>query len=228
MRRSTPTVCPTSPAGARWSGRTPGREHRYVSNIEVREDGGTPGFLQAIRAALAITLKDLLGVERMLERERTQVRALLTGLSGLPGLHLLASHIDDRLGIASFYLDDLHYNLVVRLLSDRFGVQARGGCSCAGTYGHYLLHVGRQQSQAITSRIDQGDLSGKPGWVRLSIHPTTPDDEIAYIIEAVEAVAREGARWAAEYDYVAALNEFRPKSGVANDTVRHWFDLGSA
>ncbi len=219
---------PDQPGGGTVEWTNPWQEHRYISNIEVREDGGTPGFMQAIRAALAIRLKESLGVERMLAREREQVQALLGGLARVPGLHLLASHVDDRLGIASFYLDALHYNLVVRLLSDRFGVQARGGCSCAGTYGHYLLHVGRQQSQAITSRIDRGDLSAKPGWVRLSIHPTTPDAEIAVIVDAVDAIAREGARWAADYEYVAPLNEFRPRSAATDDTARRWFDLGDA
>jgi selenocysteine lyase/cysteine desulfurase len=155
-----------------------------------------------------------------------QVRLFLAGLQRIQGLHVLASHVDDRLGIASFYIDDLHYNLVVRLLSDRFGVQARGGCSCAGTYGHYLLHVGRQQSQAITSRIDRGDLSAKPGWVRLSIHPTTTDAEIAFLVEAVSAIALEGRRWADDYDYSPVSNEYRHRAAPPDDTARRWFDLG--
>jgi hypothetical protein len=116
----------------------------------------------------------------------------------------------------------------VRLLSDRFGIQARGGCSCAGTYGHYLLHVGRQQSEAITSRIDRGDLSGKPGWVRLSIHPTTPDAEIDLLVDAVDAIAREGERWGHDYEYSPSCNEYRHREARDTGTVRRWFDLGDA
>jgi len=219
---------PDQPGGGTVEWTNPWLEHRYITNIEVREDGGTPGFLQAFRAALAIRLKESLGTDRILQHERRQVPRLLRGLDGIPGVHVLASHVVERLGIASFYIDHLHYHLVVRLLSDRFGIQARGGCSCAGTYGHYLLHVGRQQSQDITSRIDRGDLSVKPGWVRLSIHPTTPDAEIDAIVGAVDAVARDGERWAGDYLYSASSNEFRHRSAPGDDTVRRWFDLGDA
>jgi selenocysteine lyase/cysteine desulfurase len=219
---------PDQPGGGTVEWTNPWLEHRYIENIEVREDGGTPGFLQAIRAALAIRLKDALGVERMLHREHAQVSRLLGGLEQVPGLQMLAPDVRDRLGIVSFYIDGLHYNLVVRLLSDRFGIQARGGCSCAGTYGHYLLHVEREQSRAITSKIDEGDLSGKPGWVRVSIHPTTPDTEIEAIVHAVDAVAREGSRWSGDYLYSSASNEFRHRGFAPDVRPRRWFDLGAA
>jgi selenocysteine lyase/cysteine desulfurase len=218
---------PDHPGGGTVEWTNPWLEHRYIANIEAREDGGTPGFLQAIRAALAIRLKEQLGTERMLQREHGQVRRLLAGLEAVPGLTLLAPHVRDRLGIVSFYFDRLHFNLVVRLLSDRFGIQSRGGCSCAGTYGHYLLHVSPEQSHEITSRIDRGDLSGKPGWVRVSIHPTTPDEEIDAIVEGVDAIARSGQRWAQDYVYSAATNEFRHRSLVHDDTVARWFELES-
>ncbi|OFW11560.1 MAG: selenocysteine lyase [Acidobacteria bacterium RIFCSPLOWO2_02_FULL_67_36] len=219
---------PDQPGGGTVEWTNPWLEHRYITNIEVREDGGTPGFLQAIRAALAIRLKDSLGTDRILQREHGQARRLLRGLGGIAGVHVLAAHVDERLGIVSFYFDRLHYNLVVRLLNDRFGVQARGGCSCAGTYGHYLLHVGRQQSEAITSRIDHGDLSTKPGWVRLSIHPTTPDAEIDVLVEAVDAIARNGGLWAGDYVYSTASNEFHHTRARDEGTTRGWFDLADA
>lgn len=219
---------PDQPGGGTVEWTNPWQEHRYITNIEVREDGGTPGFMQAIRAALSIRLKESLDTGCILRREHDQVRRLLRGLEGIPGAHVLAAHVHERLGIASFYLDHLHYNLVVRLLSDRFGIQSRGGCSCAGTYGHYLLHVGRQQSEAITSRIDRGDLSVKPGWVRLSIHPTTPDAEIDTLVEAVDAIAREGERWGRDYVYSPTSNEFRHTRAEASGAVRRWFDLAGA
>ena len=144
------------------------------TSIEVREDGGTPGFLQAIKAGLAVRLKESMGVERMLAREHEIVAALLGGLRSVPKLHLLAGHIDDRLGIISFYVEDLHYNLVVKLLNDRFGIQVRGGCSCAGTYGHYLLHVDPQRS----GRDHRQDRSWRPvGEARVGATVDPPDDD---------------------------------------------------
>ena len=105
----------------------------------------------------------------------------------IPALHILAGNIEHRLGAISFYVDNIHYNLIVKLLNDRFGVQVRGGCSCAGTYGHYLLHVDPNHSKTITDKIDQGDLSEKPGWVRLSIHPTMTDNELRTTIDGIGA-----------------------------------------
>ena len=81
------------------------------------------------------------------------------------------------MGVVSFYIDDLHYNLGVKLLNDRFGIQTRGGCSCAGTYGHFLLHVDQQMSHELTDEISIGELVRKPGWIRMSIHPTTTDND---------------------------------------------------
>lgn len=119
----------------------------------------------------------------------------------------------------------LHYNLIVRLLNDRFGVQARGGGSCAGTYGHYLLHVDPTRSKAITDRIDQGDLSEKPGWVQLSFHPTTTTAELTYALGAVEQIATHGARWAEDSLYDPHTNEFVHRTWDAGwrGVVQEWF-----
>jgi selenocysteine lyase/cysteine desulfurase len=220
---------PDQPGGGTVNWTNPWRRHSFVSNIEVREDGGTPGFLQAIKAALAVRLKEAMDVDRMLGREHEIVGALFAGLRSMPRLHLLAGHLTDRLGIISFYVEDLHYNLVVKLLNDRFGVQTRGGCSCAGTYGHYLLHVDPQRSGRITDKIDHGDLSEKPGWVRLSIHPTTTDAEAQYLLGAIEAVVEKGADWAVDYSYSPITNEFShlrmPDNAPA--IVQGWFDLAA-
>src|SRR5690606_27055647 len=120
------------------------------------------------------------------KREKELVVAALDGLKQIPGLHILAQNAYDRLGAISFYVENIHYNLIVKLLNDRYGVQVRGGCSCAGTYGHYLLHVDPTRSKQITDKIDLGDLSDKPGWVRMSIHPTMTDEELEIIINAVK------------------------------------------
>lgn len=218
---------PDQPGGGTVLWTNPWHEHSYISDIEVREDGGTPAFLQTIKAALAVKLKDAMGVERMLAREHEMVPRLLDGLHEIPRLHVLAGHVRERLGIFSFYVEHLHYNLVVRLLNDRFGVQVRGGCSCAGTYGHFLLHVDPNRSRAITTKIEHGDFSEKPGWVRLSIHPTTPDAEVDYLLEAVDAVARHGEAWAKDYAYCSRANEFRHRQQAARDgaDVPEWFEL---
>jgi selenocysteine lyase/cysteine desulfurase len=146
-------------------------------------------------------------------------------LRQIPRVHLLAPGCRHRLAILSFYIEDLHYNLVVRLLSDRFGVQSRGGCSCAGTYGHYLLNVDPERSKDITDRIDRGDLSGKPGWVRLSFHPTTTTAEVEHCVEAVEAIVGNGAAWAKDYTYSPHTNEYSHNSGWrgVQDLVTAWF-----
>jgi len=203
----------------------PWGQYAFVEDVELREDGGTPPFLQTIKAALAVQLKDEMGVEAMGERERAIVGFAMDALRAIPKVHVLAPGCRHRLAILSFYVEDLHYNLVVRLLNDRFGIQSRGGCSCAGTYGHYLLNVDPQRSKRITDRIDRGDLSEKPGWVRLSFHPTSTTAEVERCVEAVEAVVRNGAAWAADYTYSPHVNEFSHNSGrgEARDLVTSWF-----
>jgi len=220
---------PDQPGGGTVNWTNPWKQHRFVDNIEAREDGGTPGFLQAIKAALAIRLKEEMAVDRMLAREHELVPFMLNGLRAIPRVHLLADQVEQRLGIFSFYVEDLHYNLAVKLLDDRFGVQARGGCSCAGTYGHYLLHVDPTRSHLITDKIDHGDLSEKPGWVRLSIHPTTTNEEAREIVDAVAEVVAHGDDWGRDYTYNCHTNEFSHVRGAPNVAgVKTWFDMGRA
>jgi len=217
---------PDQPGGGTVNWTNPWKEHSFVDNIEVREDGGTPGFLQAIKAALAIRLKEEMGVDRMLAREHELLPILFAGLRSIPGVHLLADQVEDRLAILSFYVEDMHYNLVVKLLNDRFGVQVRGGCSCAGTYGHYLLHVDPTRSHAITAKIDEGDLSDKPGWVRMSVHPTTTTDEAHALVDAVRAVVTHASTWERDYVYSPKTNEFQHIHAPADGPdIRQCFDL---
>jgi len=162
---------PDMPGGGTVAWTNPWGGHSYFDDIEIREDGGTPAFLQTIKAALCIQLKEKMGVENMLHREEEMLNILFDGLKQIPTVHILAGQVEKRLGVVSFYIDGIHFNLAVKLLNDRFGIQTRGGCSCAGTYGHYLLNINEEISRSITSKIDEGDLSSKPGWVRISIHP---------------------------------------------------------
>ena len=204
---------PDNPGGGTVDWTNPWGKHKYLDDIEMREDGGTPSFLQTIKTALCIKLKDEIGTEQMLAREEEQLEILWKGLKKIPNLHLLARNQPKRLGVLSFYIEDLHYNLGVRLLNDKFGIQVRGGCSCAGTYGHYLLHVDHDTSDAITEAISFGDLSAKPGWIRLSIHPTMSEAEIRYLLKSIEDLAQNFHVWEKDYEYSPKTNEYAFKEG---------------
>ena len=204
----------------------PWGEHKYLESIEAREDGGTPAFLQTIRTALCVQLKEQMDVRKMLAREEEQLAIIWKVFDQIPNLNLLAQQHRQRLGVISFYISNLHYNLGVRILNDRFGIQVRGGCSCAGTYGHYLLNVDQQFSHSITDKINRGDLTDKPGWIRMSFHPTTTDQEMEYILDAIEQVAKHFNEWKQDYRYDLKTNEFIHLSGVSEETklVEEWFN----
>lgn len=217
---------PDQPGGGTVSWTNPWGGHRYVEDIETREDGGTPGFMQTIRAALAMKLKEKMDPQKMQAREEEQLDRLWPRLEKIPNLHLLADNVRERLGALSFYIDDCHYNLVVSLLNDRYGIQTRGGCSCAGTYGHYLLHVDPDYSQQITDLIDRGDLSLKPGWVRLSLHPIMTNAEIDYMAEALEYLAAHWRDYADDYHRLPGTTEYQHRqAGQHRALAENWLEL---
>lgn len=222
-------TAPDQPGGGTVEWTNPWGEYKYIDNIEAREDGGTPGFLQAIRTALAIELKNAMGTKNMMKREEQLLEIAFEKLSKIPNLHMLADNIKHRLGVISFYVIGLHYNLIVKLLNDRYGIQVRGGCACAGTYGHFLLDVSYQKSHTITSKINLGDLSEKPGWVRLSLHPTMTDEELNFIISAIAEVAENGAQWEKEYKYNNRTNEFYTnwKPERYSEKMNQWFSFNN-
>ncbi len=216
---------PDNPGGGTVDWTNPWGGHKYIDEIEAREDGGTPAFLQTIKVALCCQLKEEMGVENILQREHELLDMIWRRFSRIDNLHVLAHQHRDRLGVISFYIDGLHYNLGVKLLNDRYGIQVRGGCSCAGTYGHYLLHVDPNRSKCITDEIAKGNLSKKPGWIRMSIHPTTTNEEMSYILDAVEALAHHHQDWAEDYEYQLHTNEFSCKKDVGFEPklVEKWF-----
>ena len=217
---------PDLPGGGTVDWTNPWGEYKFIDNIEVREDGGTPGFIQAIRTALSLELKNQMGIAAMHRREKELLKRAFPALRRIPGLHILADSVEDRLGVISFYIDSIHYNLIVRLLSDRFGIQVRGGCVCAGTYGHYLLNVTHAESKVITDKINRGDLSEKPGWVRLSIHPTLKDQELDFILDAIAQIQRNHSKWGMDYSYDSNTNEFMYNGGFKDFlNVESWFEL---
>jgi selenocysteine lyase/cysteine desulfurase len=199
---------PDQPGGGTVDWTNPWGEYKYIDDIEIREDGGTPGFLQAFRIALAIDLKNRMGVENIRKREEEMLDILFPALKAVPGVHILAEEHASRLGSISFYIDGLHYNLLVSLLNDKYGIQVRGGCACAGTYGHYLLDVSYEKSRNITDKITHGDLSEKPGWVRMSVHPTMSNQELYYILDAISDIAANFLVYSKDYQYDKFRNEF--------------------
>jgi len=218
---------PDNPGGGTVDWTNPWGEYKYIDDIEIREDGGTPGFLQAIRTALAIEVKNQLQTPLMKEREHQLVKKAFEGFRKISGVHILADNVEDRLGAFSFYMENIHFNLVVKLLNDRFGIQVRGGCACAGTYGHFLLDVSYDKSKKITDLINHGDLSQKPGWIRASIHPTMTDQELDLLIFAVEQIQLNHKIWGNDYVYNKLTNEFRHQNEPIDKTVRisPWFNL---
>ena len=216
---------PDCPGGGTVSWTNPWGEHKYVDNIEDREDGGTPGFLQVMKTALVIQLKDKMGVENILKREHELVDYVFKRLENHAAINILASKHKNRLGVISFYINNLHFNLGVKLLNDRFGIQTRGGCSCAGTYGHFLLHVDQEMSNDLIKQISLGELIKKPGWIRMSIHPTTTTEEIEFVCDAIIDLSNNFEIWSLDYDYNTVSNEFINKkaTNLEVEMVEKWF-----
>ncbi|HEV3325679.1 MAG TPA: aminotransferase class V-fold PLP-dependent enzyme, partial [Puia sp.] len=199
---------PDQPGGGTLLYSNPWGGREYIEDIEAREDGGTPPILQGIKAGLCVRLKEEMGVAPMREREAEMVGRLMERLSEVAGIEVLAANQRKRLGVVSFVVKGAHYHLMVKMLNDRFGIQARGGCSCAGTYGHFLLGIDRERSEGIRDAVLAGDLQSKPGWVRLSLHPTMTDAEIDYITDAVESTVERYTEWEKDYAYDPARNEY--------------------
>ncbi|REE83531.1 selenocysteine lyase/cysteine desulfurase [Lutibacter oceani] len=218
-------LVPDNPGGGTVNYTNPWGDHDYIDDIETREDGGTPGFLQTIKIALAIQLKEQMGVKNILDREHEINKIIFNKLSKISNLKILAPEHTNRLGIFSFYIENVHFNLIVKLLNDKFGVQTRGGCSCAGTYGHYLLHVDQYTSKNIEEKIHEGCLMERPGWIRMSIHPTISNKEVLFVCESIKQVAENWKEWGKDYDYNSAKNEFIHKTANAIETslVNNWF-----
>ena len=219
---------PDSPGGGTVDWTNPWGEHKYVNDIQSREDGGTPAFLQTIKTAMVLQLKEEMGVRNILNRELEIHKIVWGNFLQLKNVHILASNFSERLGIYSFYIDGLHFNLAVQLLNDRFGIQVRGGCSCAGTYGHILLNVEKDESCSITTKINEGDLTSKPGWIRMSTHPTMTNEEVNFIMNAIEELSHKHKEWSVDYKYNKKTNEFCYKKNIFalknKERAKNWFN----
>jgi selenocysteine lyase/cysteine desulfurase len=194
-------------------------EHHYLDDIEQREDGGTPDIVGSIRAGLVFRLKQAVGVETIKAHEERAIRRAIAAWSDEPNLEVLGNPHAARLSIVSFVVHHgdrrLHHDLVVALLNDLFGIQARGGCSCAGPYGHRLLGIDEERSHAYERVIEGGCGGLKPGWVRINFTWFLTDAVIDFLIEAVRLVARDGWRLLDDYRFDPVSGGWSHRAGQA-------------
>jgi selenocysteine lyase/cysteine desulfurase len=183
-------------------------EHVYLGDAEQREEGGTPAIIESIRAGLVFQLKDAVGAETIREREEDFIERALERWFEAPGLEVLGSRECPRLSIVSFVVRHgsryLHHNYVVALLNDLFGIQSRGGCSCAGPYGHRLLGIDIATSHEFEREITRGCEGIKPGWVRVNFNYFIDERVFEYVLAAVEMIAADGWRLLPHYRHDAA------------------------
>ncbi len=193
------------------------REHRYLDDIERREEGGTPAIVESIRAGLVFQLKDAVGLEAIREREESFIHRAMRRWQEHPCIEILGSHDLPRLSIVSFVVrrDEryLHHNFVVAVLNDLFGIQSRGGCSCAGPYGHRLLGIDLETSRGFEREIARGCEGIKPGWVRVNFNYFLTEAVFNYVLEAVDLVASQGWKLLPRYRFDAPSGMWRHLDG---------------
>ena len=200
-------------------------EHSYLADPAHREEGGTPAIVEAVRAGLVFRLKEAVGVDTIRAREDEFLRRAVAAWQAEPGLEILGNLDAERLSILSFVVRGrdrsyLHHNFVVAVLNDLFGIQARGGCSCAGPYGHRLLGIDLERSHAFEREISGGCEGIKPGWVRVNFNYFISDAVADYVIEAVRMVARDGWRLLDDYGFDPDTGLWRHRDGVVEPPVR--------
>jgi selenocysteine lyase/cysteine desulfurase len=179
--------------------------HAYLDDPVAREEGGTPAIVESIRAGLVVALKEAVGTGLIAAREEQLWRHVLRRWADIPQIEVLGNQRSRRLSIVSFRIrrgtQYLHHNFVVAVLNDLFGIQARGGCSCAGPYGHRLLAIGAASSHALREEVGHGCDGIKPGWARVNLNYFISAAQADYIAAAVELVAADGYRLLPDYRF---------------------------
>ena len=208
---------PTVPGGGTVAYVNP-TEHVYLADVEHREEGGTPAIVESIRAGLVFQLKEAVGVAAIREREEAFIDRAIERWRANPALEILGNPALPRLSIVSFVVRHrgryLHHNYVVALLNDLFGIQARGGCSCAGPYGHRLLGIDIEHSHAFEREISRGCEGIKPGWVRVNFNYFISEATFEFVVEAVDLVARDGWRLLPQYRFDPVTGLWRHRAGA--------------
>jgi selenocysteine lyase/cysteine desulfurase len=199
--------------------------HRYLDDPVAREEGGTPAIVESIRAGLVFALKQAVGTDLIQAREERLWQQVLTRWEGQSAIEILGSHQAQRLAVISFRIRHgdgqyLHHNFVVALLNDLFGIQARGGCSCAGPYGHRLLAIGSARSHALREEIGHGCEGIKPGWTRVNLNYFISAAAAGYIADAVELIAAGGYRLLPAYRFDPHTGLWRHTGGVPEPPLR--------
>ncbi|MEX2962353.1 aminotransferase class V-fold PLP-dependent enzyme [Microbulbifer sp. TYP-18] len=206
-------------------------KHTYLPAGERREEAGTPAIVESIRAGLVFELKDMVGAEEIEARERHWLQRAFGRWRDNPNIEILGGTEMPRVGIVSLHIlrdgRPLHHGFVVALLNDLFGIQVRGGCSCAGPYGHYLLHLTPEQSESLEKVVSAGESLLKPGWVRLNFNYFLDQETADYLLEAVELIAELGYRLLPYYQYDVVAGVWRYQGRPAEPTLRLRLD-GSA
>jgi selenocysteine lyase/cysteine desulfurase len=188
-------------------------EHVYVDDPVMREEGGTPAIIESIRAGLVFQLKDAVGADSIREREVDFIQRAIASWSQNENIAILGNKEAWRLSIVSFIVRHrrayLHHNFVVALLNDLFGIQSRGGCGCAGPYGHRLLGIDIDTSKEFEREIVRGCEGIKPGWVRVNFNYFLSETQFQFIIDAIHLVARDGWRLLPHYRFDPDTGEWR-------------------
>ncbi len=200
-------------------------DHAYLADPEHREEGGTPAIIESIRAGLVFQLKGAVGVESIRAAEDRFLERAVASWSEEPAIEILGNLDAERLSILSFVVRApsgryLHHNFVVAVLNDLFGIQSRGGCSCAGPYGHRLLGIDIERSHEFEREITGGCEGIKPGWVRVNFNYFLSDAVADYLIAAVRLVAREGWRLLGDYRFDVATGIWTHREGVVEPPLR--------
>jgi selenocysteine lyase/cysteine desulfurase len=215
---------PSTPGGGTVS-YVSSEEHAYIEDTEHREEGGTPAIVESIRAGLVFQLKEAVGFETIRTLEHDFIQRAISRWEKNPNIRILGNKDAWRLSIVSFvvrYQDDkyLHHNFVVAVLNDLLGIQARGGCSCAGPYGHRLLGIDLTTSKEFQREITRGCEGVKPGWVRVNFNYFISETVFQYVLDAVELVANEGWRLLPEYRFCEKTGMWRHRRGRPDPAMR--------
>ena len=200
-------------------------EHVYLDSPEHREEAGTPAIVESIRAGLVFQLKQAVGIDVIRSHEGYFLNRAIQAWGANPAIEILGNLHAERLSILSFVVRRpagryLHHNFVVAVLNDLFGIQSRGGCSCAGPYGHRLLNIDLEHSHAFEHEVARGCEGIKPGWVRINFNYFISEAVFDYILKAVELVACDGWRLLPDYHFEPATGLWRHRSGPVEPPLR--------